>query len=363
MVVVMRDWKSIGQMGWIAALVACGGGDPIAGEPLSTGSGAGGAQLTSGVGAGGGGGGAPDVCEGVDCSGHGECVAEGGAAACVCDEGFVAEGLACLPAGPEPLFYDSFESGDMSATNADGFSWKNNNRTSVVNAERVVWNNGPKDVPIPEGSDWTCFHGEHCLRFRYPALEAWSEQRFDMGAAYPEVWIRYWIRVPHNFVHENPTGSSANNKWFALWMDDYSQHGDGPTIVWNFWPQGGGTSRFTFSLSQESPSTEPGHHAGYEDFMVHPRDQGRWMQVVLYAKRASAPGETDGVAQIWRRWEGELTHTLLSETAGRGFGAPAGGPDGWAAGYVMGWSNSGYAEDTEFLLDEFTIATSSLVIE
>ncbi|MEQ9318068.1 MAG: hypothetical protein RIF41_02875, partial [Polyangiaceae bacterium] len=75
------------------------------------------------------------------------------------------------------------------------------------------------------------------------------------------------------------------------------------------------------------------------------------------------PGMADGVTQIWRRWEGEATHTLLSESAGRGFSAPPMGPDGWAAGYVMGWSNSGYAEDTEFLLDEFTIATSSLVLE
>lgn len=350
--------------GLAGTTLSCGGAEDPSGRPTGGGAAVGGSTAVGGSGGGTSDGGASaDLCAGVDCADHGQCVVAAGEASCACDEGFVAEGLLCVDAGPEPLFYDSFESGDMSATNADGFSWGGNNRTSVVNAEGAVWNNGPVDVPKPDGSDWSCFHGEHCLRFRYPALEAWSEQRFDMGNAYPEVWIRYWIRVPHNFVHENPTGSTANNKWFALWMDGYSQHGDGPTVVWNFWPQDGGSSRFTFSLSQEDPSTEPGHHGGHDGFMVHPDDQGRWMQVVLYAKRSSEPGVADGVARIWRRWEGEPTHTLLSESAGRGFSAPPTGPDGWAAGYVMGWSNSGYAEDTEFLLDEFTIATSSLVLE
>lgn len=359
--------RTMGIVGWAAmslAVTGCGEDASPAAAPAVVSAGGGASGGSGGAGEGGSGGASVDgPCAGVACSGHGQCVVEGGEASCACDEGFAAEGLLCLEEGPEPLFYDSFESGDMSATNGDGFSWANNNRTSVVTAERVVWNNGPQDTAAPAGSDWTCHHGDHCLRFRYPALEAWSEQRFDMGAAYPEVWIRYWIRVPTNFVHENPTGSSANNKWFALWMDGYSQHGDGPTIVWNFWPQEGGSSQFTFSLSQEDPSTEPGHHAGYEDFMVAPDDRGRWMQVVLYAKRSSAPGQADGEARIWRRWEGETTHTLLSETTGRGFPSPPNGPEGWAAGYVMGWSNSGYAEDTEFLLDEFTIATSSLVLE
>ncbi len=38
-----------------------------------------------------------DPCYGADCSGHGRCVSEGGAAHCVCEEGYHAEGLACVP--------------------------------------------------------------------------------------------------------------------------------------------------------------------------------------------------------------------------------------------------------------------------
>ena len=37
-------------------------------------------------------------CDGVDCSGHGECVADGEDEACDCDPGYFAEGLECLEA-------------------------------------------------------------------------------------------------------------------------------------------------------------------------------------------------------------------------------------------------------------------------
>ena len=40
-----------------------------------------------------------DGCKSVDCSGHGECQIRGGKAVCICDQGYRAEGLACLENG------------------------------------------------------------------------------------------------------------------------------------------------------------------------------------------------------------------------------------------------------------------------
>jgi hypothetical protein len=259
----------------------------------------------------------------------------------------------------EVLMFDGFESGDMSATNRDGFRWAQNNRTSVVTmapGPKVVWHNGPRELPGPEGADWTAKHGQYALRFHYPAGEAWSEQRFTLGGAYPEIWIRFWLRVPDNFVHGG--GRPSNNKFFALWMDGYSQHGTGPTIVWNFWRQDDGKSYFTFSLSNVE---RRGHHGRADDFLVSPRDQGRWMQIVLYAKMSSSPEATDGAARIWRRWEDEDALTLISESLGNRFHPPKDGPQGWAAGYILGWANAAYAEDTEWLLDGFTVSEKSLL--
>jgi len=255
------------------------------------------------------------------------------------------------------LLFDGFETADMSATNRDGFTWEQNNRTSVVTmapGPKVAWNNGRKDVPGPEGADWTAYDGKHALRFRYPAGEAWSEQRFRLGRGYPELWIGFWLRVPKNFVHGNKNPS--NNKFFALWMDGYSQHGKGPTIVWNFWRQEDGSSRFTFSHSARKS-----HHGRADDFLVPRRDQGRWMQIVLYARMSSSPQASDGEARIWRRWKGEDKFTMISETVGHGFHPPERGPNGWAAGYILGWANAAYAEDTEWLLDAFTVSEKSLL--
>lgn len=44
-----------------------------------------------------------DPCDGVTCSGHGECVLvdEGSRAACVCDTGFEEDGLECVPLGAD----------------------------------------------------------------------------------------------------------------------------------------------------------------------------------------------------------------------------------------------------------------------
>ncbi len=44
-----------------------------------------------------------DACRGVRCSEHGQCIAEDTIPACFCDEGFMAEGLRCVPARPAPV--------------------------------------------------------------------------------------------------------------------------------------------------------------------------------------------------------------------------------------------------------------------
>lgn len=44
-----------------------------------------------------------DACREARCSGHGVCVPEDGRAYCLCDSGFVAEGLACVAAASRPV--------------------------------------------------------------------------------------------------------------------------------------------------------------------------------------------------------------------------------------------------------------------
>src|SRR5207244_1721343 len=46
---------------------------------------------------------APDPCDGVTCSGHGRCAVTGGAPGCACDAGYRPSGLECVPSAmPDP---------------------------------------------------------------------------------------------------------------------------------------------------------------------------------------------------------------------------------------------------------------------
>ncbi|MDO3722413.1 hypothetical protein QVZ43_11830 [Marinobacter sp. chi1] len=259
-----------------------------------------------------------------------------------------------------PLLVDSFESGDLSATNADGFQWSSTNRTGVVTEDTLVYNKGPTNEVPSYNPDWTPKHGEHSLRFEYPPGKAWSEQRFKLGGAYRDIWFQYWVRVPVNYFHgqESPT----NNKFFSLWMDGYSSKGEGPSIAWEFWGDQDGSSRIAFHYSAGG-YTIMGTHQQMKPFISVPRDRGRWMEVTLHVKAASSSSANDGIIEFWRRWEDQSPsdRQLLHRTTNADIAAPPGGPNGWAAGYLMGWANAEYSEQTDWLIDYLTISTESLI--
>lgn len=263
-------------------------------------------------------------------------------------------------ANAEPLIIDSFESGDMSATNAEGFDWARNNRTSIVTADAVVYNNGDRDVAIPSGRDWDPKHGEHSLRFRYAAGTNMAEQRFKLGGAYEDLWLQYWVRVPINYSHGQ--SSPSNHKFFALWMDGYSYKGEGPTVAWEFWGSGDGSSRLAFHYSEGSSSIMGGHQ-GHDNFISVPEDRGRWMEITIHAKASSNGQSNDGVIELWRRWEDESPNQrkLMHQRTDAVLPIPTQGPQGWNAGYFMGWANAAYAKDTEWLIDHITISTEPLL--
>lgn len=293
---------------------------------------------------------------------------------------------------PEPnLFFDDFESGSMAREdiltlepNEDGFYWGlpgsthgGNNRTSVVQDEwpdggRVIWNDGELDTFV-EGRDWRARTGRRSLRFRYPANESWAEQRFVMNdddVGYPEVWFSFWIRVPPNFSYASGDGGPAsdNDKWLAIYMDDYSVHGSGSTAVYNLWPsrdEEAGSARTSLSASpaERDDRGSYGHTDGLDDFMVPSRDRGRWMRSVHRLTTNSAPGKADAEMQWWRRWEDDDEFELVAEKTDYVFSPPADSdaPQGWNKGYLLGWSNGTYAEDTEFLVQDVGLSTEPLI--
>ena len=256
----------------------------------------------------------------------------------------------------------------MSATNSDGFIWGPNQNTSVVKQHPT---NGPTETYyngitssiysklMPDGTtrNWTANDQQHSLRFHYKAGEEWTEQWFGLNKQLTDIWIGYWLRVPTNFSYgTSPTRS--NNKFFALWMDGYSSKGAGSTVWLGMEPHNttGATLGFTFSTGNNRVAEGFRQHTPF----ISTADRGRWMHIILHVKAESTEGANDGIIQTYRRWKNEEGYTKLHET----LDAPLRIPDsvaGFNEGYILGWANRPYDVDTEWLLDNFTTSTTSLL--
>lgn len=258
------------------------------------------------------------------------------------------------------LVSDGFESASMStpnspspAVNTTGFAWGSNNRTAVVTmlngAPTKVWENGAiQTLDADTTKNWTAKNGSYSLRFRHPAGLQMAEQQFTIGTSVPDLWMSYWIRVPVNFYH-----GTLNNKWLATWTSVYDGTGDITFQTRPYSSTPGGAS-----LVVQDGGVAQGEATVLADFILVPRDLGRWMQIVYRLKPATTSSSNDGIIQTWRRWANESSFTqILNKTNARFYQ----GGTGIKAGYIMGWENDPYKVETEFLMDDFTLSTTSLL--
>jgi hypothetical protein len=272
--------------------------------------------------------------------------------------------LSASPAMAQVSASDSFESGDLSAGQTGELVWESTNRTSLVKrdpqlGDMVIFNGSGAVELLESDKDWRAKDGQVSMRFDFKAgKNAWAEQRFSLQTAQPEIWIRYWLRVPTNFQHV--AGNPSNHKLLALWMDDYSSKGAGPSVIWEFWSDGNGGSELAYHYSPGGHRVA-GAHKQQKPFISYPADRGRWMQIAMHVKAASSASANDGVIRLYRRWDDEKDFTLLHDDTSADIAAPTSGPFGWKAGYFMGWSNPGYQEPTEWLLDDVALSGSSLL--
>lgn len=93
------------------------------------------------------------------------------------------------------------------------------------------------------------------------------------------------------------------------------------------------------------------------------RDRGRWMEIILHVKAASARGANDGVVELWRRWDDESERTKMFEQFDADIAPPQGGPNGWARGYIMGAANGASTDGKRmnWLLDDFRVYSSPII--
>jgi hypothetical protein len=220
----------------------------------------------------------------------------------------------------QPFFSDDFAG--TARNNANGFTWD----TSDVDVQPVT------------------FDGYNCLRFRYGpnaiGEDSSAEQGFNLGRDLTELWIEYDLHIPANFVLRNEP--QANNKFLALWGADYNV---GTTALLEYEYAGSTASSVSkmLSLADLYPGqlVREGDRFRATSFLTAALG-GTWQQVRVHYRHASGPGATDGVFEGW--FGGALqfrsrTDWVFWQTGGSNY---------MRNGYLMGWANSGFADETDF---------------
>lgn len=252
----------------------------------------------------------------------------------------------------------SSSSSSLSSFAANGFYIESFEGSSAAGGgAQFKWSGGAWNFVVADAPKT----GTKSLRFRYPAgANTSAEERFAFSAPHNEVWVRYWLKVPTNFEHTAPEPHwPTNNKLFALWMDDYSAHGMGPSVIWEYWDNGKGGSDLAVHYS-EGNKTGAGPHLQLKPFIDSTTDKGRWMQIVLHVKAATinnaGTSNNDGLIETYRKWDGDSAYVKLHQVTQVNIAPPATGPNGWKAGYFMGWSNPGFRAQTDFYIDDIEFA-------
>ena len=241
------------------------------------------------------------------------------------------------PVVVQPFFSDGFDSGLRN--NANGFAWQPSTARVTVSTDRP-------------------FSGTHSLRHRFgPDTlkgDSSAEQRFNMGRYLSQYWVEYMLYIPANFFHRYDPGT--NNKFFSTWRDAYSDVTGGTwRVSYEFETTitGAGnsflrpmSSRWDFNSMTSSGLDHPQYGAPFIGGSG-PLRVGQWNRIRMEFKAASSRAAADGIMRLW------VNDALYAEkTNGKFhnfFTTPADAT--LRNGYFLGWSNSGYEQETIFYID------------
>lgn len=225
------------------------------------------------------------------------------------------------------IFEDNFESGTASSY-WTAFSW-----VSVQ--------------PLPPETG----RSGKALQFKYKGniddtVDATAEARFDLKKIYTTVLIEFDLFIPANYRHMKPSDKIDNNKLLRMWQVNY---GEGEQAGAGTLSQGTlGESRVG---SDYKIKPEYGMSTGClsaNDFITT-SDFGKWMTVKIYVE---APTDTTyGKIRIYKN-----NMLLLSDNNFRNVSV---GSHGWRYGYLFGWANSGFREDTILYVDNVKFSEGS----
>jgi len=243
------------------------------------------------------------------------------------------------------IFSDDFSSGDK-LKEENGFFWSGGVRSTVSTLN-------------PRSST-------HSIRSVYNARadensDSWTETRFNLGILYKEIDIQFDLYVPDGtepwggaaYYQEDAPGPD-NNKLFRLWgsggrdnsnINSYTQHHE--KIGASLWPEGNGQSRTQQEWNRQAVSI--GAKGPSSPGFIASSDLGKWMTIRFYARLPTElfadDADSDGFYKTYKNGTLILDNPLNNYSDGY--------DHGWVDGYVLGWANTGFVEETIMFLDNF----------
>jgi hypothetical protein len=241
------------------------------------------------------------------------------------------------------LFEDSFETGDYT------------HRDPISGAEWVGRNYAAGDY-VSVSSD-RAHTGTYSLKFHYDgnlnlADDAFAEMRYTTGTSGQTDWyLRYYIYYPLNFFIRDADGPD-NNKVGTTWGESYTDNGGkfnmefkrGLSVGFKLrrnrtWPHATLQCSGIIAVGPNQP-----RWTMTSDYL------GRWVCWEFHYKMDDGTG--NGQVQLFVDGNLKISMDNLSY-----IDAPCDPPYS-RFGYLMGWANSGFNEDTDVYIDDVVFSTS-----
>ena len=233
------------------------------------------------------------------------------------------------------FFSDSFETGGKTHSE-NGVSWKSSANVTVSTSK--------------------AHNGKYALRFHYIAKpagqDATAEQRFYLGSPKKDLYVRFYINFPSNFkIREYP----ANNKMIVVWGNTYSdvETQSQEYDLYNFMPRAKKRAVGDSFILSYDPSARHGDVSkiqGLGAWSFKNLQLGKWYCFEYHFKPDTGSG--NGAMEFWVDGVKKYGKTGIKWES-----APP--PNQFFLnGYLMGWANSGFDENTDIYIDDVVFSDS-----
>ncbi len=230
------------------------------------------------------------------------------------------------------LFTDGFETGTLSKTAQNGVAWIDSQATSVSSAAAAT--------------------GTYSLRFNFAAVprgeDSFAEQRISLPAK-SAYWFKYKLYIPANYAHRSD--GASNNKFLAVYQAPYLKVNPGFQVNFSLQPNGSGGSNVEVHAYNNGVEG-PVRSNVVRDFITD-ADKGKWMDLVAEVRVPTGASSADGIMRLWKNGQQVVNITNLASYGGSG-------KNYIDQAYFLGWSNSGFDQQTLLYIDDVTISDTAI---